>query len=56
LVQVLNHNHLQSGLLYNLVTGYLPDLGQQALAAQIQRERGFIDAFPNAHFQPAVQY
>ena len=54
LVQVLNYNHLQSGLLSNLVSGYLPDLGQQALAGQIQRERSFIDAFPEIHFQSSI--
>ena len=54
LVQVLNHNTVEAGLLNNLVTGYLPDLGQQALAAQIQRERSFIEAFPEFHFQSTI--
>ncbi len=38
LQRVLHRNNLPTNLLSNLIYGYLPDLGQQALAAQFQQD------------------
>jgi DNA helicase-2/ATP-dependent DNA helicase PcrA len=38
LLQALQRSGVQPNLLHNLISGYLPDMGQKSLAAQIQKD------------------